>query len=163
MAKREREWDEWEDDEQQPGDRAGWSSSAYDPAAEITRRIGQHAQQKQLDAAEARRAEQDRLLREAQAETEAALSLHAPAGREAETEPEGGSPVKMVAAAQQLLYLYLFYFNNFFFLICFCRLDYRFLNFFLIFNDLNFFWSRWWWWRWRWWGLNLLSNWNFFI
>ena len=65
--------------------------------------VAGHITSKQAEQLKKLQKMQENLLREAQAETEAALSLHAPAAREPETEPEGGSPVKMVAAAQQLL------------------------------------------------------------
>ena len=65
--------------------------------------VAGHITSKQAEQLKKLQKMQENLLREAQAETEAALSPHAPAAPEAEPEPEGGSPVKMVAAAQQLL------------------------------------------------------------
>jgi hypothetical protein len=65
--------------------------------------VAGHITSKQAEQLKRLQKMQENLLREAQAEIEAALSPHAPVAPEAEAEPEGGSPVKMVAAAQQLL------------------------------------------------------------
>ena len=65
--------------------------------------VAGHITAKQAEQLQKLQRMQENLLREAQAETEAALSPHAQAAPEAEAEAEGASPVKMVAAAQQLL------------------------------------------------------------